>query len=1042
MSTTPPDKDSTDKQARSHSAWDQTIPPAGGTPNRQSYTKQPPPLPNYGDHPYGNDPLPEWVEQEDLNATSVSPAAINSSVGRPSGKRRRKDGGNWGCFVRGLVISLFGFVLLFIIAAVTAVLAYYSIARTLPSVDGLQLRSAQFETTRILDRNGNPLYEILDPNAGRRTHVKLGEISPFLLAATIATEDKDFYTHPGFDPVAIMRAVWENLNTGGSGSGASTITQQLARALLLSPEERVQRSYMRKIREIILAAEITRTYSKDAILELYLNEIYYGNMAYGIEAAAETYFGASIDGQINEFNPQGSQKNGRVADDLNLAQASFLAGLPQSPAVYDIYSNREITLARHRDVLSLMYELSSNRNCIIVSNTPQPICVEIGSALDASKAIENFSFPTPNIQIRYPHWVQFVRSQLEKQFDAQTIYRSGFTVITTLDAGLQDLAQKTVSEQIATLVDKNAKDGALVAIKPSTGEILAMVGSADFNNAAIQGQVNMATSQTRQPGSSIKPLTYVAAFEKGWTPSSLIWDIPSDFPPSGDPNDLRDPYQPVNYDGRFHGPVTIRTALSNSYNIPAVKTLQYVGIYDDPNTPNKEGLIGMAQKLGITSLTRNDYGLALTLGGGEVSLLEMTGAYAVFANSGVRIPPAAILKITDNAGNLIYEYTPPAGEQVLQPEHAYLISTILSDYEARRPMFGASPVINLDFNTRVAAKTGTTNDFRDNWTMGYSPDLAVGVWVGNADYTEMQNTTGLTGAAPIWANFMTQAIPTLTGGEPSPFKRPAGIVDRVICSISGTEPSQWCPEQRPELFAANQLPAPASEDLWKETTLDTWTGLLASTACSEYVEKKMTMNVTDQPAQRWLRKDEAGRALAEQLGFNRPLFFTPDKECKADSPHANLSIENIKEGDVLKTEQIIIRVIANATNGFEIWSLDFAPGNHPSDNDWQVLFNTDAAVNQAEDIITWPIAELPNGQYSIRLRMQNEDGGFAEKVVHFEIDYTPPTPTITPTPLPTSTPQPLPTITPPAPTVIPPTETPTNSIVSPSLTPTETATPG
>ena len=383
--------------------------------------------------------------------------------------------------------------------AAAAVLAYYSIASTLPSVDTLRAHSSQFETTRILDRNGNLLYEILDPNAGRRTYVKLQDISPLLVAATIATEDKDFYSHPGFDPLAIIRAIWQNTTTGESVSGASTITQQLARALLLPPEERAQQTYQRKIREIILAAEITRRYSKDDILELYLNEIYYGNLSYGIEAAAETYFGPGIDGQPNELNPQGTPKNGHLADDLTLAQASFLAGLPQSPAVYDIYSNRDATLKRHRDVLSLMYTLSTERNCITVSNDPDPVCVDLQSALDASKTIDNFNFPTPNIQMRFPHWVQYVRSQLENQFDAQTIYLSGFTITTTLDAGLQDTAQKIVSDQVAALVDKNAHNGALVAIKPSTGEILAMVGSTNFYDASIQGQVNMATTQTRQP---------------------------------------------------------------------------------------------------------------------------------------------------------------------------------------------------------------------------------------------------------------------------------------------------------------------------------------------------------------------------------------------------------------------------------------------------------------------------------------------------------------------------------------------------------------
>ena len=413
--------------------------------------------------------------------------------------------------MRGFVFSLFALVILAIIAGSVLMISYYRIARTLPTVDDLKSRTSQFETTRILDRNGNLLYEILDPNAGRRTYVPLDRISPALLAATIATEDQDFYTHPGFDPWALIRALWVNYRTQGQGGGASTITQQLARALLLSPEERAQRTYLRKAREIILATEITRRYSKDEILELYLNEIYYGNLAYGIEAAAETYFG-------------------KTANQLTLSEASFLAGLPQSPAVYDIYTNRDVTLSRQQQVLVLMFSLSQQKGCITVSNSDTPICVDQLTALDAANDIKNRTFASPNIDTRYPHWVNFVRSQLEAQYDAQTIYRSGFIVYTSLDPKLQDEAQRMVSDQITAMADKNAHNGALVAIRPSTGEILAMVGSPDFNNDAISGQVNMATSPTRQPGSSIKPITYVTAFEKGWTPSTWIWDVPTEFP--------------------------------------------------------------------------------------------------------------------------------------------------------------------------------------------------------------------------------------------------------------------------------------------------------------------------------------------------------------------------------------------------------------------------------------------------------------------------------------------------------------------------------
>ena len=438
----------------------------------------------------------------------------------------------WGCFVRLMIIFLFLMVLGIIIVGSIGVYQYFNIASGLPTVDNLKERAATFETTRILDRNGNVIYEILDPNAGRRTYVPLDKISPFLIAATIATEDKEFYNHPGFDPIAVARAFIQNYTAGEIVSGASTITQQVARMLLLDDTERYSRTYERKAREIVLAAEITRKYSKEEILEIFLNENNYGNLAYGVEAAAETYFNTT-------------------SDKLDLGQASFLAGLPQAPAIYDVFTNREETLNRQKQVLVLMYTLSQEKNCIYVSTNLSDVC--INEIANAAQEIENYDFVQRDYSMRYPHWVNYIRAQLENQFDPQTIYRSGFTVYTTLDPGLQESAETIVKQQIAQMQDKNASSGALIMMKPATGEILAMVGSADFYNEAISGQVNMALSP-RQPGSSIKPLVYLAAFEKGWTPATLLWDIPSEFPPSGDPNDTREPYKPVNYDGRFHGP--------------------------------------------------------------------------------------------------------------------------------------------------------------------------------------------------------------------------------------------------------------------------------------------------------------------------------------------------------------------------------------------------------------------------------------------------------------------------------------------------------
>ncbi len=1004
--------------------------------------RTPPPAPIPLDK--DNMPLPRRVNETDLEGTRVAPVAyeptnrqrngapavryvppappLNPPVqpAYPPAERPVPSGWNpayGGCLVRLLLIMMFSIVLLLLMGGTVLLFSYYSIARTLPSVEDLQTRASQFETTRILDRNGNPLYEILDPNAGRRTYVPLSQISPVLVAATIATEDQDFYSHPGFDPAAIIRALWQNYQTGGQGGGASTITQQLARALLLSPEERAQRTYSRKAREIILAAEITRRYSKDDILELYLNEIYYGNLAYGIEAASETYFG-------------------KTANQLTLAEASFLAGLPQSPSTYDVYTDRDMTLERQQQVLVLMYGLSKQRGCIKVSNSEVPVCVDELAAANAANEMKAYTFNSPTINTRYPHWVNYVREQLEAQYGAQTIYRSGFVVYTTLDPTLQDQAQALVTDQVAQLTDKNAHDGALVSIRPATGEILAMVGSPDFYNEAISGQVNMANSPTRQPGSSIKPINYVAAFEKGWTPATLIWDVPSEFPPSGDPNDTREPYRPVNYDGRFHGAVTVRTALSNSLNVPAVKTLNFVHVYDDPATPQKDGMVAMAERLGITSLTRPDYGLSLTLGGGDVSLLEMTSAYSVFANYGKRIPPVSILKIVDYKGNVVYQYQPPAGEQVIRAEHAFLISSILSDNEARSWMFGRNSLLNLPF--QVAAKTGTTNDFRDNWTLGYTPDLVTGVWVGNADYTPMVNTTGLTGAAPIWSSFMTFAVPYVTNNAPTPFSIPPGIVEKVICVTSGTEPSNACRGgERSEFFVSDQPPLPKGQDLLRRVYIDTWTGLVANDTCKDYAKEDLVMNVTDKFARQWLRSGE-GRDWLESHDMPRNPTFSADRECKPEDPHPVLDFSIPKNGEtIMDTNLPVTGVIDVKNGGFTGWRLEYGPGNDPQD--WTLLTQGANSFPQPGLIYTWDLSTVAVPQVTLRLYLMNGEDYYAEKRVTFNLALPTPTasPTFTPTTIP---PTAFPTDTPVPPVILTPTDTLTP--FPPSETPTASNTPG
>ncbi len=972
-------------------------------------------LPPLTSPPDPNLPIP--VEGIDLDGTRATPIAYHNGLDRtaqpvntsPVGRGYRKiPPGNppriplkltpGSCLLFGMLgmltlIILGGFAILSFL-----IFQYFRVSATLPSVDELRARSSQFETTTIYDRNGDKLYEIMDPNAGKRTNIPLEEISPYLIAATLATEDKNFYTNPGFDLPAMFRALWQNYTTGEVVSGASTITQQLARILLLGPDERYEQTVERKAREIILAREITRKYTKDQILELYLNEINYGNISYGAEAAANTYFDTT-------------------ASRLNLAEAAFLAGLPQAPGVYDIYTNREVTLERSLQVLSLMYELTKENNgCILIGSTQAPVCVTLEEFTTGAQSLQNYPFLPPENQIPFPHWVMYIRSLLEQKFGADTIYRTGMKVYTTLDPVLQSLAQQTVTQQVQNLAAQNVTDGALVAIKPSTGEILAMVGSADFDNAAISGQVNMALAP-RQPGSSIKPLTYTAAFEKGWTPSTLIWDVPSEFAPSSDPNDPNPPYKPVNYDGRFHGPVLMRSALANSYNIPAVKAMDFVGIQDDPKTSQEDGFLAFAKKMGITSLTQPWYGLALGLGGGEIPLLEMTSAYSIFANNGLKVPPIAISRIEDHSGKEIFQYTQPASEQVIRPEHAYLITSILSDNEARTPAFGASSVLNLPFP--AAVKTGTTNDFRDNWTLGYTPDLAVGVWVGNADNSPMINSTGLTGAAPIWSQFMQAAEMLVSNNSPTPFSRPAGVIDETICSVSGTRPSEFCPSEKQEIFAFDQPPLEASRDLWKRVRVDTWTGLIASEACGDFVKDIDTVNVKDESARKWILDSQDGQNWAAKMGFEDPIVFAPSRECRAEDPHVEIVFVNPTNEQGITTSPLDISAVIKATENFKEWRLDYGVGNSPKK--WVPLVASSKEQHPNPSLIhTWDLKDIPSEKIALRLTIYSKDGHKSEKKIVFNNQNPTPTPTPTVTPTATlhptmtstSTPEPTETSTP------------------------------
>ncbi|MEZ4643808.1 MAG: transglycosylase domain-containing protein [Chloroflexota bacterium] len=622
-------------------------------------------------------------------------------------------------------------------------------------------------TPRFYDRNGNLLFELTTTE--KRRWIPYSEIPKVIINATVAAEDDTFWTNLGFDPTAIVAAVISNYRQqDGRPVGASTITQQLVRHIAFSYEDRVAVSYDRKLREIFLSYIMTQQRSKEEIIQMYLNEIYYGNLAYGIEAASQIYFGKS-------------------ALELELHEAAFLAGLPQSPILWDPYTNFEGAKERQGLILDLMVDESvvSYVDAEVAKNLPLVLRPRISLEEEAASKV-----------LEAPHFVLYVQDELERRYGPDALVRGGWQVTTSLDLNMHKMAETYAREQVAERqAAHDVSNASVVILKPGTGEILAMVGSLDYFDEAIDGQVNVAL-QPRQPGSSIKPITYATALQKGWTTADVLWDVPIVIDLGG--GELM---QPRNYDGRFHGPILFRDALANSYNIPPIQLMRDVGI---------SSFIQTARTMGIESLQEPSgyYGLALTLGGGEVPLLEMSHAYATLANGGQKPRLTSILKITDSRGNVLYdaqEERVPA-VNALDARIAYIITDILDDDKARIPAMGYNNALDLPFP--AAAKTGTTNDYRDNWTMGYTPGVVVGIWMGNSDGHPMVDSSGLMGAAPLWARIMTsiygdQAMlnSLMVNGSPPPteFVMPGGIEEKQVCLPQGTG-GTGCTASRTDLF--------------------------------------------------------------------------------------------------------------------------------------------------------------------------------------------------------------------------------------------------
>lgn len=829
-------------------------------------------------------------------------------------------------------LSFIGVVLFLIVSFIAIPLFAFN----LPSPDKIVRREGF--STKILDRNGEVLYDIFAEQ--KRTPVSLENIPLYLRQATISIEDKNFYKHEGFDPIGIFRAVF-NIMFRGKLQGGSTLTQQLVKNVLLTPE----RTIFRKIKEFILAIQIEKKYTKDEILQMYLNEAPFGGTSWGVEAAAETYFDKKV-------------------KDLSLIESAILAGFPQRPSKYSPYSSTpDAYIGRTQEVLRRMRE-------------DDYITKEQEEA--AREEIESVEFQERGANFKAPHFVQYVQEILEERYGERVVEQGGLRVTTTLDLELQEKAEDIVKEEIEKVENLRISNGAAVILDPETGEILAMVGSRGFNDPDIDGQVNV-TTRLRQPGSAIKPITYATAFKKGYTASTLIMDVPTTFPGGvGQPD-----YKPVNYDGEHRGPIQIRYGLGNSINLVAVKTLALVGIKDTLQT---------AYDLGISSMepskeTLNRVGLSLTLGGGEVQLIELTGAYCAFMNGGHKVEPIGILKVEDQDGKVLEEHEPEKGKGVISEEQAFMIFDILSDNSARTAIFGTNSLLNIS-GRDIAVKTGTTNDKRDNWTIGGGPQAVIGVWVGNNDNSPMlQVASGVTGASPIWRRI------TLTALQGKPNKSvsvPSGIVSASIDLVSGYRAHDDFPSRTEKFIKGTE---PGEDPVHVKLKVCKNDGKLATPAdiaSGNYEEKEFFLFKEEDPTAGSGDPNRWQEGVLNWLNTQGDSRYHPPTEYCGTSP---VYIEFIEPGNRDEVgNDFTIKIATDSTSKIE-WVELYIDGQK------RRTFTGPPFVYTAKDV--------EDGVHKLKAKARDEDGHETEREITIGVnvawDYTPP-PSPSPIPPPISTP--------------------------------------
>ena len=813
------------------------------------------------------------------------------------------------------------------IVGMAGLFAYY--ARDLPSPEKIVRREGF--ATKIYDRKGKLLYDVFGDQ--RRNPVDISQVSLVVKQATVAIEDKNFYKHSGFDPLGILRAAFRTVFTGKL-QGGSTLTQQLVKNVLLTS----RRTITRKLKEFILTVQVERKYSKDQILQMYLNEAPYGGNAWGIATAADVYFGKKV-------------------AEVTLPEAAILAGLPQSPSLYSPYSGKKY-IGRAEEVLRRMREDGY---------------ITRDQELGAKNQLVKIVFATQSGLLKAPHFVFYVKNKLVERYGEKLVEEGGLRVTTTLDLDLQEVAQRAVTEEISKVKNLKIGNGAAVAIDPQTGQILAMVGSRGWDDPDYDGQFNVTTA-SRQPGSAIKPVVYLAGLRKGYTASTLLMDTKTSFPGGDKPE-----YIPENYDGKFRGPILVREALGNSINIPAVKMVSLVGIRD---------MLEVAYDMGFSTLkptkeVLDRVGLSVALGGGEVKLLELADAYAAFANGGKRVETVAILEVTDSEGKILEEWSSvgAGGKQVISPEEAFVISSILSDPKAREITFGPRSAINIAGRT-IAVKTGTTNDKRDNWTVGWTPSVMVGVWVGNNDNSPMKEVaSGVTGAAPIWRRIILAALKD-KGDEG--FVAPAGMVTMDIDKVSGYRAHDGF-EARQEYFVKGTEPT-GDDPIHKKVKVCKGEGKLATPADianGNYDEKEFFYFKEEDPfGVAGVNKWQEG--ILDWLKDQADSRYHPPTDYCGSVNQIVVSIQEPGDRSQVNGNDVKVRA-------------DIAGSNKIT----KVEFKIDGSVKETLSSSPWEkIIYVSDGIHQIEVRAEDEKGNSGSKSVEIGVKqpWVAPSPTPTPTP--------------------------------------------